>query len=89
MCVFKKYYLNILHYGHFMCIQYVPFMYYLKNIIYIPFNRCLLYVFNNKFQIAPVVVISGKTCSVSVNNLDTGCATYEYITLPSLSSTIV
>ena len=49
----------------------------------------LLCVFNNKFQIAPVVVISGKTCSVSDNNLDTGWATYEYITLPSLSSTIV
>lgn len=62
---------------------------YLKNIIYISFNGCLLCVFNNKFQIAPVVVISGKTCSVSVNNLDTGWATYEYITLPSLSSTIV
>ena len=42
-----------------------------------------------KFQIAPVVVISGKTYSVSVNNRDTGWATYEYITLPSLSSTIV
>ena len=61
----------------------------LKNIIYISFNGCLLCVFNNKFQIEPVVVISGKTCSVSDNNLDTGWATYEYITLPSLSSTIV
>ena len=48
------------------------------------FNKYLF-----KFQIAPVVVISGKTCSVSDNNLDTGWATYEYITLPSLSSTIV
>ena len=66
ICVFKKYYLYILHCGAFyMCLKLF------------------------KFQIAPVVVISGKTCSVSDNNLDTGWATYEYITLPSLSSTIV
>ena len=83
MCVFKKYYLYP-YCGPFMCIQ--------KNNIYIFFNGGLLCVFNKylfKFQIAPVVVISGKTCSVSDNNLDTGWATYEYITLPSLSSTIV
>ena len=65
----------------YMCIQKILFIYHSIGAFYV--------CFNNKFQIAPVVVISGKTCSVSVNNLDTGWATYEYITLPSLSSTIV
>ena len=49
----------------YMCVFKKYYLYILQLVSFM----CL---FNNKFQIAPVVVISGKTCSVSDNNLDTG-----------------